>query len=82
MTASVARPVALIILDGWGYRESRDANAIAMAKAPVWEKLWDSPTRTLLAASAHPILIETGADISGATDALADVDSELESVGR
>ncbi len=27
-------------------------------------------------------LIETGADISGATDALADVDSELESVGR
>jgi len=60
MTASVSRPVALIILDGWGHRESRDANAIALARAPVWASLWGSPTRTLLAASGPSVGLPPG----------------------
>ncbi len=60
MTATVSRPVALIILDGWGHRESSDANAIALANTPVWDALWDSPTRTLLSASGPSVGLPAG----------------------
>ncbi len=32
-------PVLLIILDGFGYRENPDHNAIAMAAKPNWDRL-------------------------------------------
>ncbi|MBI4462194.1 MAG: 2,3-bisphosphoglycerate-independent phosphoglycerate mutase [Acidobacteria bacterium] len=32
-------PVVLTILDGWGYRAQREANAIALARKPIWEEL-------------------------------------------
>lgn len=60
MTASVDRPVALIILDGWGHRESRDANAIALASTPTWDALWASPSRTLLTASGPSVGLPPG----------------------
>ncbi len=60
MTASVDRPVALIILDGWGHRESRDANAIALANTPTWDGLWSTPTRTLLTASGPAVGLPPG----------------------
>lgn len=44
-------PVALIVLDGWGYRESREGNAIELGRTPVWHGLWKSSPRTLLSAS-------------------------------
>ncbi|MFQ5642106.1 MAG: 2,3-bisphosphoglycerate-independent phosphoglycerate mutase [Thiogranum sp.] len=34
------RPVALIILDGWGYSEELASNAIAAANTPVWDRMW------------------------------------------
>jgi 2,3-bisphosphoglycerate-independent phosphoglycerate mutase len=34
------KPVALIILDGWGYSENPDHNAIAAARKPNWDRLW------------------------------------------
>ena len=34
------KPVALIVLDGWGYSEDLDSNAIAAANTPVWDRLW------------------------------------------
>ena len=34
------KPVTLIILDGWGYSEDLDSNAIAAANTPVWDRLW------------------------------------------
>ena len=45
------RPVVLVVLDGWGYREARDGNAIAMARTPNWSALWQGHPRTLLEAS-------------------------------
>lgn len=33
------RPIALIILDGWGYRKETEANAIAAAYKPHWDHL-------------------------------------------
>ncbi len=38
----------LCILDGWGYRESTDCNAIAAAKTPNWDRLWENNPHTLI----------------------------------
>lgn len=45
------RPLALIILDGWGYSEDPDNNAILAANTPVWDKLWQQYPHTLIHAS-------------------------------
>lgn len=45
------RPLALIILDGWGYSESPDNNAILAANTPVWDSLWQQYPHTLIDAS-------------------------------
>src|SRR4051812_25902222 len=50
-TSQRARPVALIVLDGWGYRPETEGNAIALANTPVWDSLWARGSRTLLEAS-------------------------------
>jgi 2,3-bisphosphoglycerate-independent phosphoglycerate mutase len=42
------RPLALFILDGWGYREEREANAIAQARKPCWDFLWQHYPHTLV----------------------------------
>ncbi|MBC8085646.1 MAG: 2,3-bisphosphoglycerate-independent phosphoglycerate mutase, partial [Phycisphaerae bacterium] len=60
MSASVARPVALIILDGWGYREETTANAIALADTPNWDALWATAPRTLLTASGRAVGLPDG----------------------
>jgi 2,3-bisphosphoglycerate-independent phosphoglycerate mutase len=44
-------PVLLIILDGFGYREDPDHNAILAARKPNWDKLWRDYPHTLLNAS-------------------------------
>ncbi|MBA3343081.1 MAG: 2,3-bisphosphoglycerate-independent phosphoglycerate mutase, partial [Gemmatimonadaceae bacterium] len=51
MAADRSRPVALIVLDGWGYREQVEGNAIALADTPAWDAIWRHPGRTLLDAS-------------------------------
>ena len=60
MPARVARPVALIILDGWGYREDRTANAILQASTPNWNRIWSHPSRTLLTASGRAVGLPDG----------------------
>jgi len=54
------RPVALIILDGWGYREERDDNAIAHAHTPTWDRLWREAPHTLLSASGLDVGLPGG----------------------
>lgn len=34
------RPIVLAILDGWGYSERTEHNAIAAAATPNWDRLW------------------------------------------
>ena len=55
-----ARPVALIVLDGWGYRPETDGNAIALANTPVWDALWQRGSRTLLEASGLRVGLPAG----------------------
>ena len=59
-TTQRARPVALIVLDGWGYSPETDGNAIALAKTPTWDTLWGRGSRTLLEASGLRVGLPTG----------------------
>lgn len=45
------RPLALVILDGWGYSPKREGNAIALAHTPNYDALAAQYPQTLLAAS-------------------------------
>ncbi len=54
------RPVALIILDGWGYREETDYNAIHAAHTPNWDQLWSQYPHTLLNASGSNVGLPSG----------------------
>jgi 2,3-bisphosphoglycerate-independent phosphoglycerate mutase len=55
-----ARPVALIVLDGWGYRPETEGNAIELANTPTWDSLWGRGPRTLLEASGLRVGLPEG----------------------
>ncbi len=54
------RFVALIVLDGWGYREDPEANAIALAKTPFFDRLWSEFPHTLIHASEERVGLPAG----------------------
>ena len=60
MASQVDRPVVLVVLDGWGHRESAEGNAIAMATTPTWDRLWARAPRTLLEASGRAVGLPAG----------------------
>ncbi len=47
------RPLALIILDGWGYSEEVAGNAILAAPTPNWDHFWRDYPHTLIQGSGH-----------------------------
>ena len=47
----IPKPLALIILDGYGYSEKNQNNAINQAKRPVWNTLWNNAPHTLISGS-------------------------------
>lgn len=49
------RPLALIIMDGWGYSETPEHNAIHAANTPVWDRLWQNYPHTLIGASGEGV---------------------------
>lgn len=53
-------PVVLIILDGWGYREESDGNAIAAANTPVMDSLWAAYPSTLIRTSGKDVGLPGG----------------------
>ncbi len=52
--------IALIVLDGWGWREDPHDNAIAAARTPVMDKLWQKYPHTLLEASGLAVGLPAG----------------------
>lgn len=40
MNAPRCKPVVLVILDGWGYSEQPEHNAILNARTPTWDRVW------------------------------------------
>ncbi|HNG61901.1 MAG TPA: 2,3-bisphosphoglycerate-independent phosphoglycerate mutase, partial [Cellvibrionaceae bacterium] len=57
---SAKQPVVLIILDGFGYNESAQYNAIANAQAPLWQSLWNKGPRTLIGTSGMAVGLPEG----------------------
>jgi len=55
-----ARPLVLVIIDGWGYRTEANGNAIAQAKTPNWDALWQRWPHTTLAAAGEPVGLPPG----------------------
>ena len=53
-------PHVLIVLDGWGHRDETDANAIAQANTPNWDRLWKERAHTLISGSGLDVGLPSG----------------------
>ncbi|MEX2131654.1 MAG: 2,3-bisphosphoglycerate-independent phosphoglycerate mutase [Pseudohongiellaceae bacterium] len=60
MTSSDKRTAMLLVLDGWGYREAREHNAIFAANTPVWDRLWRDEPHTLVHTSGLAVGLPDG----------------------
>jgi 2,3-bisphosphoglycerate-independent phosphoglycerate mutase len=56
----VKKQIALIVLDGWGYRQETKDNAIAEAKKPFFDSLWNNYPHTTLDAASSEIGLPEG----------------------
>ncbi len=54
------RPVALVILDGWGCAPPGEGNAVALAETPVFDALWAAHPHTTLGASGAAVGLPEG----------------------
>lgn len=54
------RPLLLVVLDGWGYSENTNANAIYSANTPVWDKLWSERPHSYLRTSGAEVGLPSG----------------------
>jgi len=53
-------PLALIIIDGWGYSPRQEGNAIALATTPYYDELCENYPQTLLEASGTRVGLPAG----------------------
>jgi len=53
-------PLALVILDGFGYRAEREGNAIALARMPYYDELLEKYSHTLIEASGECVGLPRG----------------------
>ena len=60
MAQAPISPVVLVILDGWGYREKTEANAIASAKTPIFDSLQAAYPSTLIYTSGKEVGLPEG----------------------
>ncbi len=54
------KQIALIVLDGWGYREETANNAVADARTPIFDALWAKWPHSLLEASGEAVGLPEG----------------------
>ncbi len=54
------KPVVLLILDGWGYSESTEYNAIYQATTPNWDQMWANNPHTLIGTSGSKVGLPDG----------------------
>jgi 2,3-bisphosphoglycerate-independent phosphoglycerate mutase len=55
-----SRPVMLVILDGWGWREEKADNAVLQARKPAFDALWASCPHALLHTSGKDVGLPEG----------------------
>jgi 2,3-bisphosphoglycerate-independent phosphoglycerate mutase len=56
----MTKPVMLVILDGWGWREAREDNAVRLARTPHFDALWSTCPHAFLAASGRDVGLPEG----------------------
>ncbi|MCX9457826.1 2,3-bisphosphoglycerate-independent phosphoglycerate mutase, partial [Vibrio cholerae] len=54
------KPMVLVILDGYGYREDKQDNAILNANTPVMDKLWAECPHSLISGSGLDVGLPDG----------------------
>jgi 2,3-bisphosphoglycerate-independent phosphoglycerate mutase len=54
------RPVMLVVLDGWGWREDAADNAVRQAKTPTFDRLWANGPRAFLRTSGRDVGLPDG----------------------
>ena len=54
------RPVMLVILDGWGWRDDPADNAIRQAKTPTFDRLWQDGPHGFLRTSGRDVGLPGG----------------------
>jgi 2,3-bisphosphoglycerate-independent phosphoglycerate mutase len=54
------KPLVLLILDGWGYREDPADNAILQANTPVMDRLWQQYPHSLISGSGMDVGLPDG----------------------
>src|SRR5437879_12960920 len=54
------KPLVLIILDGWGYSPKTEANAIALARKPTYDRLLREYSNTLIHTSGKYVGLPKG----------------------
>lgn len=60
MTQAPTSPMVLVILDGWGYRENTDGNAVQAARTPIIDSLWSAYPHTLIRTSGKDVGLPDG----------------------
>src|SRR3569623_849990 len=55
MNAPSCKPVVLLVLDGWGYSEQPEHNAILNARIPTWDHLWRDYPHLLIRCSGTDV---------------------------
>ena len=63
MSDNIARdraPTALCILDGWGYREGREANAVALGNTPVFDRFFSQVPHAFLRTDGERVGLPEG----------------------
>src|SRR5690349_15431397 len=54
------RPVMLVVLDGWGWREETPDNAVRLGRTPCFDRLWETCPRAFLSASGRDVGLPPG----------------------
>ena len=57
---STRKPLMLMILDGWGYREESEDNAIRLGNTPCWDEMWRKDPHTLIETSGEAVGLPDG----------------------
>ena len=57
---TVYRPTMLLILDGWGWREDAQDNAVRQARTPNFDRLWSRNPHAFLRTSGLDVGLPEG----------------------
>ena len=60
MKTALKTPTVLIVLDGFGYSEATEGNAIAAARTPNWDRYWQEAPHTLISGSGADVGLPDG----------------------